>query len=79
MNKLQWDCNWNSNIFIEENAFESVFCEMAAMLFRSQCVKELMATFYIGFWLVVIYGGDSSIEQKIYNIYAQICKCLVYY
>ena len=32
MNKLQWNCNRNSNIFIQENAFESVVCEMAANL-----------------------------------------------
>ena len=29
--KLQWNFNCNSNIFIQENAFESVVCEMAAM------------------------------------------------
>ena len=39
MNKLQWNFNRNSNIFIQENAFESVVCEMAAMLSRPQCVK----------------------------------------
>ena len=27
------------NIFIQENAFECVVCEMAAILFRPQCVK----------------------------------------
>ena len=29
----------NPNIFIQENAFESVVCEMAAILSRPQCVK----------------------------------------
>ena len=37
-NKLQWNFNRNSNIFIQENAFESV-CEMAAILSRPQCVR----------------------------------------
>ena len=32
MNKLQWNFNRNSNIFIQENTFESLVCEMAAML-----------------------------------------------
>ena len=35
-NKLQWNSNRNSNIFIQENAFESVVCEMAAILSRPQ-------------------------------------------
>ena len=29
----------NSNIFIQENAFESVVCEKAAILSRPQCVN----------------------------------------
>ena len=32
MNKLQRKFNRNSNIFIQENAFESIVCEMAAIL-----------------------------------------------
>ena len=31
--------NRNSNIFVQENAFESVVCEMAAISSRPQCVK----------------------------------------
>ena len=31
----------NSYIFIQENAFENVVCEMAANLSRPQCVKIL--------------------------------------
>ena len=34
-----WIFSRNSNIFIQENAFESVICEKAAILFRSQWVK----------------------------------------
>ena len=37
-NKLQWNLNRNSNIFIHENALESVVCEMTAILSRPQCV-----------------------------------------
>ena len=39
-NKLQWNFNRNSNIFIQENALENVVCEMASILSRPQCVKE---------------------------------------
>ena len=40
-NQLQWNFNQNSNIFIHENGFESVVCEMAAILSRPQCVDTL--------------------------------------
>ena len=30
-NKFQWNCNRNSNIFIQENAFENIVCEMASI------------------------------------------------
>ena len=43
MNELQWNFNRNSNIFIQENEFESVVFEMAAILSRPQCVKENQA------------------------------------
>ena len=32
----------NSNIFIQENALENVVCEMASILSRPQCVKEII-------------------------------------
>ena len=38
--KLQWNINRNSNSFIQENAFENVVCEMAAILPRPQWVKS---------------------------------------
>ena len=38
-NKLQWNFNRNANIFIQENVFECVVCEMAAILSRPQRVK----------------------------------------
>ena len=39
-NKLQWNFNRNSNIFIEENTFQNVVCEMSAILPRPQCVQH---------------------------------------
>ena len=50
---LQWNVNRNSNIFIHENAFESVVCEMVSILSRPQCVNQMT-------WLEVaakILGG----------------------
>ena len=38
-NKLQWNLNRNSCIFIQESAFENVVCEMVAILSRPQCVN----------------------------------------
>ena len=35
-NKLQWNFNRNSNIFIQENARENIICEMASILSRLQ-------------------------------------------
>ena len=37
-NKLQWNLQQNSYIFIKENAFENVVCRMVVILFRSQCI-----------------------------------------
>ena len=41
-NKLQGNFNLNSNIFIQENAFENVVRKFAAILSRPQCVKPDM-------------------------------------
>ena len=38
MNKLQWNLNQNSYIFIQENAFENAIWKMAAILSPPQCV-----------------------------------------
>ena len=39
-NKLHWNFNRNSNIFIQENALRNVVCEMASILSRLQCVNN---------------------------------------
>ena len=40
-NKLQWNLKRNSCVFIQENEFENVVCEMASILSRPQFVKEI--------------------------------------
>ena len=39
--KLQWNFNQNTIIFIQENAFENAVCTMSAILFSPQCVTKL--------------------------------------
>ena len=41
-NKLQWNFNKNSYIFIQENAFENVVWKMATISSRPQCVKLIL-------------------------------------
>ena len=45
-NKIQWNVNQNSYICIQENVFENVVCEMAAILSRPQYVNSLRANFF---------------------------------
>ena len=40
-NKIQWNINRNSYIFIQRYAFEYVICEMVAILSWHQCVNGL--------------------------------------
>ena len=40
-NKLQWNFNRNSHIFIQENPFENVVWKMASIFSRPQCVHTL--------------------------------------
>ena len=50
-NKLQWDLNWNSYIFIQENTLKNVVRKMMAILSRPQCVKCGLS----GFWWAYAY------------------------
>ena len=40
MNKLQWNFNGNSYIFIQGSAFKNVVWKIASILSRSHCVKK---------------------------------------
>ena len=46
-NKLQWILHGNWYIFIQENAFENVVCEMAYILSRPQCVKNKLKIIFV--------------------------------
>ena len=41
-NKLQWNFNRNSNIFIQENTFENVVWKIAAILSLPQCINLII-------------------------------------
>ena len=45
-NKLQWNINRNSNIFIQDIAFENVVWKMSTILSRPQCVKDVLFSPY---------------------------------
>ena len=49
-NKLQWNVNRNSYIFIQENSFENVVWKMAATLSRPQCVKSALLQERVALW-----------------------------
>ena len=40
-NKLWWNFNQNSNIFVDENAIENVICDFPNKLSRRQCFNDL--------------------------------------
>ena len=44
MNVLQWNFNRNSNIFIQQIAFQNVVCKMASILSRPHWVKHRLTT-----------------------------------
>ena len=61
-NKVQWNLKRYSYIFIQENVFENVICEMAVLLSRPQCVnifhadwrnyeRKVFAASWISLWL----------------------------
>ena len=44
----------NSHIFIQENAFQNIICEVAAILSRTQCVKYVRKNMHLYFALDII-------------------------
>ena len=43
LNKLQWNSNQNTKLFIRENAYENIVCEMAAILSRGDELNVSLA------------------------------------
>ena len=62
-NKLQWIFNRNSNIFIEENTFENVVCEMLFISSRPQCVNPWTVAAYVSVLKNHAIGFRSRFSQ----------------
>ena len=67
-NKLQWNFNRYSYIFIQENSFENVVCEISAILSRPQCVQYDDHGMEMLYTLVAIYEGIKVKYRKFSNI-----------
>ena len=71
-NKLQWNSNKDSNIFIQENAFEFVVWKMAAIFSWPQCVNP------IGFSVSAFIILCTCWFLFSHNIYFPTSACLIY-
>ena len=63
-NKIQWNLNRYSNIFIQENGFENIVWKMAAILSRPQCINALFNNSCI---LVCIFSWMTIYAAKVAN------------
>ena len=65
--EIQWNFNRNSKFFIHENAIESVICEMASILSRSQCVKDqwIVRANHVVIYLILWYRNDTTMPPAI--------------
>ena len=71
-NKLQWNFNLNSNVFIQENAFANVVWKMATILSQPQCVNRSSWSSGGDWWLLssVADVGDQGGISKTLNLRA---------
>ena len=69
-NKLQWIFSRNYNISIQENVFESVVCEKAAILSRPQWVKWLRNNLSTTWYDLTLTGQHGKFyEKNIFHIW----------
>ena len=65
-NKFQWNLNRNSHIFINENAFESIICQIAVNLFPPQCnddFKDISAKYQHQMHILCSFESKCRILQ----------------
>ena len=72
-NKLQWNFNQNTKLFIQENASENIVCEMAAIFSRGRWVNSpCCMLLYITHWgrvthisvsNLIIIGSDNGLSS----------------
>ena len=63
-------------IFIQENAFENVICEMAAILFQSWCVNPCHAEFILGNINIFLHFPsfhDTTMVQDVWKFLLTSC------
>ena len=70
-NKLQWNFNPNSNIFIQENAFENVVCEMASICLGLNVLNST----HSNLWITI--NSTCRHKQTIYRKTFNISRTLV--
>ena len=74
-NKLQWNSRRNSFIFILENAFENVVCEMASIWSRPQWVNCIFNSDSL--WLE--HNRENIREQQSFSIIPNLTDYLLLY
>ena len=74
-NKLQWNLNRISNIFIQENEFENVVWKMAAILSRPQCVK-LTSQYHTSWWTGYAMHIGRHVIEPVWLLYSSEHKSL---
>ena len=76
-NKLQWNINQNSYIFIQENPFANVIWKMAAILSQPQCVKD-NGCVQLSSWNHHLLFSAMIISQAFFVIYVLEIKLARY-
>ena len=75
-NKLQWNFNWNTKLFIHENAFTNVFCKMVAILYKgdeiSWRIDNQMVPISFFVWVCALYLLFISIYSWCYCMWKQV-------
>ena len=63
-NKLQWNLQRNSYVFIPENAFENVVCDISAISSRPQCVNLFNYLYHPGIALLAMCAWNSPVTGE---------------
>ena len=62
-NKFQRNINWNTTIFIQENAFGNVVWKMAAILSHPQCVNCIKG-WVLATWSIQVWRNDRKCKYN---------------
>ena len=59
MNKLQWEFNKNTQLFIHEYAYENIVCEMAAILSRGDELNNVLSRAVFQLWFLINHNPEN--------------------